>query len=187
MGQALFPVLRNRYYIVWRIDDIIILVSTLGATVESAWDLCNDTMTQRRWRWRWWNNDNVCEWVRAPWPDKFSYHSAAALFNDIAWIQHGNTNATLRMRLGFFSFVLHLLFSLRLSVLSLAFCVVDQLLAPLSRESQTIAIGNERRRWWRRWCLSTLWERLKKKSTGMDITFLTKIIPARRPLWCRRS
>lgn len=42
MGQALFPVLRNRYYIVRRIDDIVILVSTRGATVESARDLCND-------------------------------------------------------------------------------------------------------------------------------------------------
>lgn len=30
MGQALFPVLRNRYYIVRRIDDIVILVSTPG-------------------------------------------------------------------------------------------------------------------------------------------------------------
>lgn len=28
MGQALFPVLRNRYYIVRRIDDIVISVST---------------------------------------------------------------------------------------------------------------------------------------------------------------
>lgn len=30
MGQALFPVLRNRYYIVRRINDIAILVSTRG-------------------------------------------------------------------------------------------------------------------------------------------------------------
>jgi len=30
MGQALFPVLRNRYYIDRRIDDIITLVSTSG-------------------------------------------------------------------------------------------------------------------------------------------------------------
>jgi len=30
MGQALFPVLRNRYYIDRRIDDIVMLVSTSG-------------------------------------------------------------------------------------------------------------------------------------------------------------
>lgn len=86
--------------------------------------------------------------------------SAAALFNGIAWIQYGNTNATMRMRLGFFSFVLHLLFSLRLSVLSLFLRCQSTACASFARISDN-SKGNERRR--RRRHLSTLWERVKKK------------------------
>lgn len=42
MGQALFPVLRNRYYIVRRIDDIVVHVSTPERPSKAHETLCND-------------------------------------------------------------------------------------------------------------------------------------------------
>lgn len=86
----------------------------------------------------------------------------------------------MRMRLSFFSFVLHLLFSRCVSLssfslsLSLFSCVVNQLLTPLSRESQTTATATSDDDIYRP-C-----ERGIKKSARMNITFLTKVISTRR-------
>lgn len=98
--------------------------------------------------------------------------SAATLLG-VTWIQYGNTH--MRMRLGFFTFVLHLLFSLHLHPLP---CVVDHTcvsFAPISDND------NERQRG-----LSAPREepKVERKSVAMDITSLTKLLALARPVSC---
>jgi len=109
---------------------------------------------------------------------KFPYHSAAALFNSITWIQYGNTNATMRMRLAF-----SLLFSIscfRCIFLSLSLCFLSLFLLALWINCLCLFRANlrQRQRQWQR-ATTTFIDPVGKTKKACDIMFLTKVIAAR--------